>query len=60
MPIYEYHCEKCGIEVEIIAKLDDPPPLCSKAGCVMVKKISLSSFELKGTGWYKTDFKEKK
>jgi putative FmdB family regulatory protein len=62
MPIYEYHCESCGADLEKIRKFSDPPltdcPSCGKAS--LKKLVSASSFRLKGSGWYETDFKTKK
>ncbi len=62
MPIYEYRCESCGKELEKIQKFSDPPlincPECNKPS--LKKLVSASSFRLKGTGWYETDFKTKK
>lgn len=59
MPIYEYRCESCGAALEKLQKLSDPPlvecPECGKY--TLVKLISASSFRLKGSGWYETDFK---
>ena len=59
MPIYEYRCESCGADVEKLQKISDPPlrdcPACGKAA--LVKRVSASSFRLKGSGWYETDFK---
>lgn len=59
MPIYEYRCESCGLELEKIQKVSDPPvrdcPACGKA--TLNKLISASAFRLKGSGWYETDFK---
>ncbi len=61
MPIYEYLCENCGKELEKIQKVNDAPlvdcPECGKAR--LRKKISAVGFQLKGTGWYATDFKDK-
>lgn len=53
MPIYEYVCEICGEEVEKLQKLDDPPPKCPKEDehGDMKKKVSQTSFSLKGGGW---------
>ena len=59
MPIYEYKCEKCGSLFEQIQKFSDNQLKicgCEKKGRV-VRLISSSSFRLKGTGWYETDFK---
>lgn len=62
MPIYEYRCESCGVELEKIRKFSDPPltdcPACGKP--TLKKLVSASSFRLKGSGWYETDFKNKK
>ena len=61
MPIYEYKCDNkdCGIEVEYLQKISDPPisicPECKKP--TLRKLISASGFRLKGGGWYETDFK---
>jgi putative FmdB family regulatory protein len=61
MPIYEYRCESCGKELEKIQKFSDQPlndcPECGKPS--LKKLVSASSFRLKGTGWYETDFKNK-
>ena len=60
MPIYEYRCSSCGTEKEYLQKLSDAPitdcPACGKA--TMVKLLSAAGFQLKGTGWYATDFKQ--
>ncbi|HEY7758491.1 MAG TPA: zinc ribbon domain-containing protein [Burkholderiales bacterium] len=59
MPIYEYRCGSCGFEKEYLQKLSDPPitdcPTCGKPA--MTKLVSAAGFQLKGTGWYATDFK---
>lgn len=61
MPIYEYVCEKCGAHIEIIQKVGDPPPKrCTKCKGKLEKKISRTSFQLKGSGWYKTDYSSSK
>jgi putative FmdB family regulatory protein len=57
MPIYEYQCESCGTIVENWQKISDPPlETCSSCGGKMKKLISQSSFHLKGSGWYVTDY----
>ena len=60
MPIYEYSCKKCGEVIEKIQKFSDPPlkkhPDC---GGALTKLISKSSFQLKGSGWYVTDYADK-
>ena len=60
MPIYEYSCEKCGNVIERIQKFSDPP-LTEHADCggALTKLISQSSFQLKGDGWYVTDYARK-
>lgn len=59
MPIYEYVCNACGHEKEILQRLSDAKltecPLCGKPD--FIKKISAPGFRLKGGGWYETDFK---
>ena len=59
MPIYEDLCESCQNQVEIMQKSSDPAPAkCEACGAgPMVKQLSMTSFALKGTGWYVTDFK---
>ncbi len=61
MPIYEYECKKCGEVFEVMQKYSDPPPKTHKScGSRRVKRImSRSSFILKGTGWYVTDYARK-
>lgn len=56
--LYEYKCDKCGKEKEVLQKVDDPAPECCKKP--MRRLISKSNFILKGTGWYKTDYADKK
>ncbi len=59
MPIYEYVCQSCGVELEKLQKISDVPlkdcPACGQPE--LVKKISAAGFRLKGGGWYETDFK---
>ena len=59
MPIYEYRCDNCGHEMEVLQKVNEPPlvtcPEC--AAEALKKKISAAGFRLKGGGWYETDFK---
>ena len=59
MPIYEYQCEKCGNVFEMWQKVSDGAPrACPKCkGRKITKLISHTSFQLKGTGWYATDFR---
>jgi putative FmdB family regulatory protein len=57
MPIYEYRCEKCGKEFEEWQKFSDPAiDVCRDCGGKATRLISQSSFVLKGTGWYVTDY----
>ena len=61
MPIYEYICQSCGKECEILQKMSDPDPgACPHCGRHTLKKrISAAGFRLAGGGWYETDFKTK-
>jgi putative FmdB family regulatory protein len=60
MPIYEYRCQSCGHEIEVLQKISDTPLIhCQKCGKNSLEKlISATQFQLKGTGWYVTDFKK--
>ncbi len=56
MPIYEYECPKCG-QFETTQRITEPPlKKCPACGAKVRKLISNSSFQLKGTGWYLTDY----
>ena len=59
MPIYEYRCSSCGHELEALQKLADARLLvCPSCHAdALVKLVSASAFQLKGSGWYATDFK---
>lgn len=61
MPIYEYQCEACGHEIEVLQAISEPLlqdcPSCGKPA--LRKLVSAAAFRLKGTGWYETDFKKK-
>ena len=59
MPIYEYKCQSCGNEIEVIQKINDAHITeCSACGKPdMKKKVSAAAFRLSGSGWYETDFK---
>jgi len=60
MPIYEYECAKCGNHEEAIQKFSDKPlTKCGQCSGKLVKLVSQSSFHLKGTGWYVTDYANK-
>lgn len=57
MPIYEYRCEKCGNHFEVIQKFSDKPLRnCSSCKGKLTKLVSQTSFQLKGSGWYVTDY----
>jgi len=57
MPIYKYVCEKCGSHTEVIQKISDPPrKRCEKCRGKLTKEVSRTSFQLKGSGWYATDY----
>jgi len=59
MPIYEYRCSSCGFQKEYLRKLSDPAlsvcPECGKQ--TFSKMLSAAGFQLKGSGWYATDFR---
>ena len=59
MPIYEYRCSSCGVQKDVLQKISDAPlttcPACGKA--TFSKQLSAAGFQLKGSGWYATDFK---
>ena len=61
MPIYEYRCAECGHQEEFLQKVSEPPiaacPACGKAS--FNKLLNAAGFQLKGSGWYATDFKGK-
>jgi putative FmdB family regulatory protein len=61
MPIYEYRCEACGHQEEFLQKISEPQltecPVCHKS--TFNKMLSAAGFQLKGSGWYATDFKGK-
>ena len=61
MPIYEYQCTACGHRLDELQKFSDAPltdcPECHAAA--LQKLVSATSFQLKGTGWYATDFRHK-
>ena len=60
MPFYEYECTKCHNQVEILQRISDPPvKKCEQCNGKMKKLISQSTFHLKGSGWYVTDYKSK-
>jgi putative FmdB family regulatory protein len=59
MPIYEYRCTACGHELEALQKITESP-LTSCPSCraeTLTKLVSAAGFQLKGSGWYATDFR---
>ena len=60
MPIYEYRCHKCRKTFEVMQKFSDQPlSRCPSCTGKVSKIISNCSFQLKGSGWYVTDYKKK-
>lgn len=61
MPIYAYRCASCGHAQDVLRKLSDPPlticPACSAQ--TFEKQLTAAGFQLKGSGWYVTDFRDK-
>jgi putative FmdB family regulatory protein len=61
VPIYEYQCSQCSHRLESFEKMTDEPlthcPACGKS--TLQKLVSAAGFQLKGTGWYATDFGSK-
>jgi putative FmdB family regulatory protein len=59
MPIYAYRCEACGFAKDVLQKISDEPltdcPSCGQAQ--FTKQITAAGFQLKGSGWYVTDFR---
>lgn len=57
MPLYEYRCTSCGERIEVLQHLGAAPLAeCPSCGGVLVKLISASALQFKGTGWYVTDY----
>ena len=57
MPIYEYECRKCGRTTEAMQRFSDAPlSTCEHCSGELRKLISMSTFHLKGSGWYTTDY----
>lgn len=59
MPIYAYRCEACGFAKDVLQKISDPQlTVCPECGKESFKKqLTAAGFQLKGTGWYVTDFR---
>ncbi|ALK95526.1 FmdB family transcriptional regulator [Massilia sp. WF1] len=59
MPIYAYRCDECGFAKDVLQKISDPVltvcPSCGKSS--YKKQVTAAGFQLKGTGWYVTDFR---
>ena len=57
MPIYEYACQKCGHHLEVMQKMSDAPlKKCPACKGRLEKQFSQTSFQLKGGGWYVSDY----
>jgi len=63
MPIYAYECRACGHQFDAMHKISEPAPTecpsCHKSGDIK-KQLTAPGFQLKGNGWYQTDFKGNK
>ena len=61
MPIYAYRCDACGHQKDVLQKMSDPTlTVCPSCGAEsFAKQLSAPAFQLKGTGWYVTDFRDK-
>ncbi len=59
MPIYSYRCEDCEYAKDVLQKMSDPPPVvCPSCGASAFRKqVTAAGFQLKGSGWYVTDFR---
>jgi putative FmdB family regulatory protein len=59
MPIYAYKCESCGHAKDVLQKMSDSPlSVCPQCGAATFKKqLTAAGFQLKGSGWYVTDFR---
>src|SRR5262249_52160345 len=61
MPIYEYECLSCGKRTEVLQRMNDAPlAACPNCGGGVKKPVSAPEFQLKGSGWYATDYGSKK
>ena len=62
MPIYAYKCESCGHSKDVLQKMSDAPLVdCPHCGAATFKKqLTAAGFQLKGSGWYVTDFRDGK
>ena len=59
MPIYAYRCESCGFDKDVLQKISDAPlTQCPSCGAdTFRKQVTAAGFQLKGSGWYVTDFR---
>lgn len=60
MPIYAYKCGSCGFAKDVLQKMSDPPlTVCPNCGeSTFTKQLTAAGFQLKGSGWYVTDFRD--
>ncbi|SIR64611.1 FmdB family zinc ribbon protein [Pseudacidovorax sp. RU35E] len=60
MPIYAYKCSACGFAKDVLQKMSDAPlTVCPSCGAASLsKQLTAAGFQLKGSGWYVTDFRE--
>lgn len=60
MPIYAYKCSACGFAKDALQKMSDPPlTVCPACGAsAFEKQVTAAGFQLKGSGWYVTDFRD--
>jgi putative FmdB family regulatory protein len=60
MPIYAYRCASCGHAKDVLQKMSDPVlSICPACGAeAFTKQVTAAGFQLKGSGWYVTDFRE--
>ena len=61
MPVYEYRCDGCEKESEVLQRWDDPPPVCEEDRCPSKgrpkrKLVSVTTFDLRGGGWAKDGY----
>ena len=61
MPIYAYACANCGLQKDVMQKMNDAPlAICPECGSeTFAKQLTAAGFQLKGSGYYATDFKGK-
>lgn len=60
MPLYEYRCRKCGVQIERLRRFSDPPlETCESCGGKLERLVSSPAIQFKGSGWYVTDYSRK-